>query len=168
MKLNGSPVKYWPFFCEENIWHLCQENFLMPLERKVVFISNTNRYVAMKFQKAASPGAKVAWDYHVIILFRESEWKVADLDTRLSLPCSTEEYFANSFVPAAPPTFRVVDVDDFIRHFASDRRHMRNQPQAPPPWNCIGTGFNLWDFVDVSNTGYGRIYDLKEMVKEFG
>lgn len=140
----------------------------MSLERKVVFISNTNRCVAMKLQKAVAPGAKVAWDYHVVLLFRDNGWKVADLDSRLSLPCSTEEYFSNSFIPAEPPTFRVVDAGDFIRHFASDRRHMRNQPQASPPWNSIGTGFNLWDFVNVSNTGYGRIYDLKEMLKEFG
>jgi hypothetical protein len=165
---HNTPVKYWPFFCEENIWHLCQEKFLRPFERKVVFVSNTNRSVAMKFQKAVPPNTTVTWDYHVILLFRDAEWKVADLDTRLSLPCSCQEYFSNSFMPAQTPTFRVVDADDFIIHFASDRRHMENQPQAPPPWDNIGTGFNLWDFVSVSNNSYGQIYNLKEMFKEFG
>ncbi len=169
MKLDRDHLKYWPFYCEENIWHLCQKPLLLPFERKVVFISNEKRCVAMKNQRT---GSLVYWDYHVVLLFRDSDWKIADLDTLLSLPCPSEEYLSNSFVSTEAPMFRVVEADHYIRFFTSDRNHMVDQNgnylQAPPPWNTIGpSGFNLWDFVDTAKGKYGQLYDLNGMYTEF-
>ena len=94
-------------------------------------------------------------------------------------PCPIEEYLSNSFVSDLstwePPMFHVVDADYFIRHFASDRRHMRNKDgtflKPPPPFPQIrsesGEDFNLWDFVDVSPNEHGRIYKLSEMYTTF-
>ena len=176
MEFNGNHIQHWPFYCEENIWHLCQETFLLPFKRKVVFISNKNRCFAIKHQRADS---LIAWDYHVVLLFYDSEWKVADLDSSMHLPCPIEEYLSNSFLPelsnCAPPMFRVVDADHFIQYFASDRRHMRDQggtflkppPPLPPIRSESGEDFNLWNFVDVSNNEHGLIYDLKKMYTTF-
>ncbi len=179
MNLNNNPVHYWPFFCEENIWHLCQETFLLPFARKVVFISNRNRCFAMKHQRAVSPDSMISWDYHVVLLYHDIEWKILDLDTSLPCPCPTEQYLSNSFVAefstCAPPMFRVVDADHFIRNFSSDRRHMRDKNgtylKPPPPLPLIksasGEDFNLWDFVDILKDEHGRIYNLKEMYTTF-
>ncbi len=169
MKLNRDHLQYWPFYCEENIWHLCQEAPLLPFERKVVFISNGKQCVAMKKQQT---GSLVYWDYHVILLFRDTDWKIADPDTLLPLPCPSEDYLSSSFVPAEPPMFRVVEADHYIRCFSSDRRHMVDQNgrylQPPPPWNTIGrSGFNLWNFVDSTRNAPGQLYDLNRMYTEF-
>lgn len=158
-------MKYCPYYCEENIWHLCQEESLLSKTRKVVFISNQNRRVAIKHQKA---GALVHWDYHVVLLLKDSSWKVADLDTLLPFPCPAERYLSESFVATETPVFSVVDADQYIRRFTSDRRHMIDQNgmylKAPPVWDMIGTGFNLWGFVDGE---YGRVYDVNEMYGAF-
>ena len=174
--IQRSHVHYWPFYCEENIWHLCQESFLCPFEKKVVFISNKDRCFAMKHQRASPI---LTWDYHVILLFHDREWKVADLDSSMRLPCPIEEYLANSFAPALQnfelPMFRVVGANHYIQHCASDRRHMRNADgtfmQPPPPCAPIrpesGEDFNLWDFVDVVSNEHGLIYELEEMYNTF-
>lgn len=36
--------------------------------------------------------------------------------------------------------------------------------KAPPVWDMIGTGFNLWGFVDGE---HGRVYDVNEMYGAF-
>jgi hypothetical protein len=168
MKLNDSHLKYCPYYCEENIWHLCQNESLLAHSRKVVFISNKNQCVAIKNQKSGNP---VYWDYHVVLLFKDASWKIADFDTLLPFPCVAKEYLSGSFIADETSTFRVVDADYYTKHFASDRRHMINQDgvylQQPPPWEKIGSGFNLWDFVDVSNSEHGQLYDLNEMYVEF-
>ena len=145
----------------------------------LVFVSNKDRCFAMNHQRAAPPDSFVTWDYHVVLIYYDIWWKVADLDSFLYLPCPTEEYLSNSFVPElttyAPPIFRVVDADRFVQYFASDRRHMRDQdgtflkppPPLPPIRSDSGEDFNLWEFVDVSNDEHGRIYDLKEMHTKF-
>jgi len=180
MNFSGNKIHHCPFYCEENIWHLCQEDFLTHYDRKVVFISNQNRCFAMNNQRGVSPDSLISWDYHVVLMFNHNnEWKVADLDSLLFLPCSVQEYLSDSFVPdlftCAPPVFRVVDADYFIRYFSSDRRHMRNQdglylktpPTFPPIQSESGEDFNLWDFVDTDKTAHGQIYTLREMYTEF-
>ncbi len=169
MHLNHSQLKYCPFYCEENIWHLCQEDSLLPFDRKVLFISNPKQCITMMKQKAGSP---VYWDYHVVLLFRDDGWKIADLDTLLSFPCPTEEYLSKSFAPNNPPLFRIIDVTDFVKHFKSDRRHMIDHNgkflQPPPPWDTVGKGeFTLWDFIDFEQTEHGQLYNLNEMYARF-
>lgn len=158
-------MKYCPYYCEENIWHLCQEESFLSLTRKVAFISNKNRCVAVKHQRA---GSLVHWDYHVVLLLKDNGWKIADLDTLLPFPCPVEAYLSESFLATEAPVFSVVDADQYVRCFASDRRHMIDQNgmylQSPPAWEPIGAGFNLWAFVDGE---YGRVYDINEMYSAF-
>ncbi len=107
----------------------------------------------------------------MVLLFKDASWKIADFDTLLPFPCVAKEYLSGSFIADETSTFRVVDADYYTKHFASDRRHMLNQDgvylQQPPPWEKIGSGFNLWDFVAVSNSEHGQLYDLNEMYVEF-
>ena len=165
IKIPVNDLKYNPFFCEENIWHLCQEELLDNLERKVVFIFSKNRYVTMKNQRL---GTLVRWDYHVVLLIKDTDWMVADFDTRLSFPCSAEEYLNRSFVADDVTFFRMVDSSYYIKNFASDRRHMMGKDgsylQKPPPWNRIGTGFNLWEFIDGTENKHGEVASLNEMI----
>ena len=133
--------------------------------RKVVFISNKSRCVAIQHQRA---GGLVHWNYHVVLLLEDSGWKIADLDTLLPSPCPVETYLAESFPPTEEPVFCVVEADQYVRHFASDRRHMIDQGglylKPPPVWETIGTGFNLWEFVDGK---HGRVYAASEMFSAF-
>jgi protein N-terminal glutamine amidohydrolase len=158
-------MKYCPYYCEENIWHLCQNESLLSHTKKVVFISNQNRCVAMRHQRA---GGLVHWDYHVVLLFKQRTWKIADFDTLLPFPCPAAVYLSESFISTEAPFFCVVDADQYIRDFASDRRHMIDQEgtylKSPPPWNAIGAGFNLWEFVDGK---YGQVYGVNEMNTAF-
>lgn len=165
MKTIGNDLKYCPFFCEENIWYLCQEESLANFERKVVFIFNKNKYVTMKNQRLAT---LVHWDYHVVLLFKNSDWMVADFDTSLTFPCPAEEYLNRSFITDDTILFRMVDSSHYVKNFASDRSHMigkdGNYFQKPPPWNRIGTGFNLWEFFDVAKNRHGKRVSLNEMI----
>lgn len=175
---SSKETRYWPFYCEENIYHLCHSKELLSFERKVVFISNRQRCVAMKNQGSAADSS-VSWDYHVILLFRDNHWQVVDLDSRLARPCPVADYLALSFFPRAadffPPLFRVVEAADFTSIFSSDRRHMRDEDgawlQEPPPWspirNELKESFNLWDFVDMDGVGHGKIHTLEEMAAAF-
>ena len=158
-------MKYCPYYCEENIWYLCQDVSISSNTKKVVFISNKNRCVAIRHQRA---GSLVRWDYHVVLFFKDDSWKVADLDSLLPFPCPAEAYLSESFVAGEAPVFSVVSAERYVRDFTCDRRHMLGRDgtylQSPPPWNTIGTGFNLWDFVDGK---YGRVYDVNEMYTAF-
>lgn len=130
----------------------------------------------MKHQRIAPI---LTWDYHVVLLFYDGEWKIADLDSSIPLPCPVKEYLSNSFIPTPhnceSPMFRIVDADHYIQYFASDRRHMRNPdgtflkppPSLPPISPEYGEDFNLWDFVDIVNNEHGLIYGLKEMYNTF-
>ena len=69
---------------------------------------------------------------------------------------------------AFAPRFRVIEAEAFREGFASDRSHMRrpdgSDRSPPPPWPAIGgEGTNLWDHVDVSRDGPGRIARLDDL-----
>jgi hypothetical protein len=116
------------------------------------------------FQQMASPrkDKPVFWDYHVILLsttttatttagnnsYTQSECRVWDVDSYLSLPCSLEDYIQNVFPNYAQwpqeyaPYFRVVDAFTYLQHFSSDRMHMYDQrtkrwSATPPTYDCI-------------------------------
>src|SRR5690606_16532991 len=81
-RLSEQPL-YCPFFCEENVWHLCAHPRGAAAGRRVVSIASPDRRVAMWGQKASrEPRAAIAWDYHVVLLLRElgRAWQVWDLD----------------------------------------------------------------------------------------
>ena len=170
--MNREAYLYSPSYCEENIWHLCQEPDFEVYDKKVVFISNDRRSCPLWNQRACvSLDQPVLWDYHVILLFRNENWQVYDLDTLLATPTPLGEYIQNTFTrdPVAQPflpVFRVIEADEFVSVFSSDRSHMLTADgtwQAPPPpWPTIvrNNQSNLMELVDMRNPSFGTIMDL--------
>jgi hypothetical protein len=155
---------YHPFYCEENIWHLCDE--VAGDGDRVVFISNAVRYCSIWHMRIAQPGQPVHWDYHVVLLHRGAGgWEIWDLDTTLGLPVKASVYLEQSFRESlVPPRFRLVDVTKFRETFSSDRSHMALQggePKDPPSWPPITRGpNNLMRFIDMESAFLGEVLDL--------
>ena len=164
----------WPRYCEENVWHLCGE-LPDPASARVAFVSNAQRGVAFWCQRAATEGAPIAWDYHVILLVPGAggEWHVLDPDSRLDMPAAAGLYLRESFRPLPPhldrfaPRFRLVPADVYRAELRSDRSHMRaadgSWHSPPPPWPCIGSGTNLMEFVDPESDLPGEWLDLPQV-----
>lgn len=173
--------RYCSHYCEENIWHLCAEPAFAERETYAVFIAADAGHCPLWAQRAAPPGELVAWDYHVVALsLGDSGWAVWDLDTRLGLPVSLDDYLEGTFVGsdalprAFQPRFRRVPRDEYLATFASDRSHMRDARgrfvQPPPPWPVIGSGAgtNLRRFVDMNAAFVGEVTDLAGLRARFG
>ena len=165
--------RYCPYFCEENIWHLASEASVgVPLdERRVVFISNAARQVAMHHQRAGR-GRPMVWDYHVVLLAGGLIW---DLETTLDLPLSLDLWVMKSFpvgIAARAPRFRVIDAPAYLSTFASDRSHMLGPTGLPlkpfPSWPRIGEGMNLMRFVDLETPFLGEVLDLDALRRAAG
>jgi hypothetical protein len=169
---------YTPYYCEENIWHLCRQPQFAEAEAKVLFISNPRRQCYFWYQRAArDPSQPILWDYHVVLMVRQQGWQVWDLDTILPVPIGAREYLDRTFMhvgKAAPdfdPLFRVIDCKEFIDRFASDRSHMLdangNWLESPPPWEPIGATRpnNLQSFIDMHDTTFGIVLGLAELRK---
>jgi protein N-terminal glutamine amidohydrolase len=141
-------------YCEENIWHLCQEEqFNQYKQVWIVFISSVDKCVAIAFQQAAKElGKLVFWDYHVVLVTidHNDHGLVWDLDSYLPFPSEFKDYRKYSFVPNLmdpmnqinlSPMFRAVKRSDFLQCFYSDRSHMINPDtleylSEPPDWPC--------------------------------
>jgi len=171
--MDPTTFKYCPYYCEENIWHLCQEKDLKNQSSKVIFISNEAKQCAFSKQRA-SEGGFIVWDYHVILFTVGMIW---DLDTTLPCPSPLKIYLEQTFPlglsTGYQPVFRVVDSEEFVPVFASDRSHMMNQLgeyNAPPPWPVIGVeeGSNLARFIDMNDLFIGTIYrDISNLIGSF-
>ncbi len=165
---------YAPYYCEENIWHLCQQADFGAFDSKVVLISNHSRTCALWNQRASmTPDEPVIWDYHVILLFDKEGWQVYDLDTVLNAPTSVAEYLWSTFGQAQvpeqfQPQFRIIDANEFVSLFSSDRSHMLTadgQWQVPPPvWPAIVRNgqSNLMDLIDMEKPSPGTVMDLMQ------
>jgi protein N-terminal glutamine amidohydrolase len=155
-----SAWRHHPMYCEENIWHLCQDQAI----DRVVFITNAARRVALWHQRAAPPDQPIVWDYHVIATAGAG---VYDLDSRLSCPVGPHEYLAATFAtvgiqpPQYDPRFAVVEAEAYVRQLRSDRRHMRRADGSwqapPPPWPAIGEGSNLGDYLAAATLELGEL-----------
>lgn len=161
--------RYQPFYCEENVWWLCQEPRFADARSWVVVMSNRGRQCALWEQRAADPGEPVVWDYHVVLLVERMVW---DLDTRLGLPVPLPDYLRASFrtlppeVAAYRPLFRLVPADEFVKVFATDRSHMNDADgwrAAPPSWKPPGAGMNLMRFVDMDDDFIGAVVTLEQL-----
>ncbi len=159
------PFRYWPYFCEENIWHLCADRSVpVPVEeRRVLFIAGVRGRFAMRRQRAGGDGP-ILWDYHVVLRGRDRIW---DLDTTLGLPAPFDDWVRASFLPLYRdfiPRFRVVDAAVYLDRFASDRSHMVGPDGLPlkphPPWPPIGAGMTLPRFIDMDHPFVGEVLDL--------
>jgi hypothetical protein len=168
--------RYQPFFCEENVWHLCADPRVPPAPRAVLFVSNRDRTVAFLQQRAGRADTPVVWDYHVVLVVRgDAQWWVWDLDTRLPLPVPLSRWLEESFAlprgfpPPFAPRFRVVEAEQYRAGFRSDRSHMRGPDGAwradPPPWPAIlGGAHDLSRYVDLEQPDPGRVADLDALL----
>ena len=169
----GSPgrgaLRYAAYYCEENIWQLCAHPELQTRDARVAFVSNPNRSCALWAQRAASqPGAPVVWDYHVVLLARDSaEWMAWDLDTLVGLPVPASQWLAHTFLPLRDqysylaPRFRLLEPAAYRAGFSSDRSHMLEPDgswkRPPPSWPAIVTpdapSFLRWSEMSESDPG---------------
>lgn len=158
---------YTSYYCEENIYLLAQSfstdpDIIGTWDIFVVFISNSNKKVALWCQKLASaPQWPVVWDYHVVLVLRPRDhvlprnapeadgvtvldgrtrsWTY-DFDTCLDVPCTLQDYLNKTFEEVSvefQSLFRVVPCSMYLNHFASDRSHMlrvkEDDISVPPP-----------------------------------
>jgi len=173
--------RYQPYYCEENIWNLCQAPELSSFQRYVVFVSNPSKCCALWFQKASRTREEpVVWDYHVILLCKQEHWMIWDLDTTLHFPIPLSNYLEATFwgTPMIPevysPWFRVIEADIFLKTFSSDRSHMLNEKgefiQEPPKWplcQAQPNEMNLMQFVQMQHLGrdtfVGEVFALPSL-----
>lgn len=168
--------KYSANFCEENIWHLCQNPALKLFSKKVLIVSNSSKYCPFRFQKSLHGYEIVWWNYHVI-LFASNEGQsfIYDFDSTLSIPLSGIEYIERTFrrhenwEEIHLPCFKAIAAEEYINSFTSDRSHMKdaedNWLSTPPKWPAIGnTGdLSLPSLLDFTDSSKERIYNLDEM-----
>lgn len=174
-----SDVRYQPFYCEENVFHLCGHDAFRGRRAHAVVISGSLGGFVMWHQRAArSPKAPLFWDYHVILL-AEDPWEAWDLDTTLGLPFPADAYLRRSFHPGVPPDllpiFRLVEAELFVATLASDRSHMRGPDgrfeRPPPSWPPVSAperGSNLRRFVDMSDPFAGEVMSLEALIARVG
>ena len=189
--MNTPPKKltfrYHPFFCEENIWHLCQSPHIQPTLAFVFLVSNPARNCRLWFQRVAPHGKPVFWDYHVFLIARSSNldaWKVWDLDTLLPIPSPVGSYFHATYnlqdafwaVPKElRPVFRVIPATEYIQQFTSDRGHMKdtegNYVTPPPPWPLIrppGNSTTLAELLEFSLAPSETVMGVSGVLERFG
>jgi len=170
---------YTPFYCEENIWQLCQQSELQNLDSSVAIISNAAQAVLF-FQQQQGRGAEgfVVWDYHVILLSSDQTWQVWDFESKLGFPCELGHYLEHSFprhyrqLSDFQPMFRIIKRDEYVRRLRSDRSHMRKAngdwSATPPTWPPILSGdVSLHSLVDVQNPAMGEVVSLQSVESKF-
>ena len=173
---------YTPYYCEENVWYLCQEPLFAGLPRKVVFILDPEKG-AVPFwgqRGASSPDVPVYWDYHVVLFCSQTSWAVWDLDTLIGFPVGVQEYLEKTFPDSetwpicSQPVFRVIDGEEFIATFSSARSHMRSPSgewlAPPPPWSPLlkGSIITFDRFIELNSDWVGELLTLDEMQSRFG
>jgi len=167
---------YQAAYCEENIWHLCQQN---PLQNSyVVFIFSKGDAFPILNQRASQhPSLPIFWDYHVVLLVMADNNQIFDFDTTLPFNTDIETYFRQSFIDERllsdqeTPLFRLVPSGEFAKVFSSDRSHMKTPSGwlAPiPSWPCIGnSGNNLSDFIRASENQFGELLTYDSILSRF-
>ena len=176
-----SDLLYTAFYCEENIWHLCQHSAFYATRSKAVVISNPWRSCALWHQRASpSPETPVIWDYHVVMLCETREsWQVWDLDTTLGTPLDFSQWFEGTFIGVGAvrdqfrSRFRVVEASDYVERLSTDRSHMLDDVghylQPPPAWPPVIQGpVNLDRFIDMSAPFLGEVLDEARFFSRFG
>ena len=186
-----SDCVYTSCYCEENVWLMCK-NILdnspdyLP-NTSALFISNPSRTVPLWEQKSQSEKDNpVVWDYHVILL--QGYWNnevlsyfIFDLDSSLTFPTSLKEYVAKAFrddanlYPQYHRYIRVVPALVYLKKFASDRSHMKNDKNewlaSPPDYSCISTetcSMNLNDFISMEKEkDLGLVFSLRDFKNRF-
>jgi len=166
---------YAPYYCEENVWQLCDHPRIDGHPRAVIVLSNAERRMAILHQRASpDPQLPVFWDYHVVLATRRAAgWAVWDPDCTLGMPVVLPRYLEQCLAyPAGWPApytarARVVEASRYQAVLATDRSHMRDpagQLRAPaPPWGPIGEGSNLMRFVQLDEPFEGEVVELSAL-----
>ncbi|NJK89384.1 MAG: hypothetical protein HC923_08240 [Myxococcales bacterium] len=170
-------LEHQPYFCEENVWHLLRSAKPLPPAVHAVFVTGPSGRVVMARQRAAPPGSRLAWDYHVFVLWgRGAPATVLDLDTRLDFPCDAAVYLEESFPrgvdPSEQPLFRPIAGETYLRTLETDRRHMVDAhgryTQPAPSWPLLTPGrSNLSCFTDIHDERLGSWLDLPQFHLQF-
>jgi hypothetical protein len=164
-----------PFWCEENVWHLCGD--ARTRDGEVAIVTNPDRRVALFHQRASPrPDGLVVWDYHVLLFARADRWFAWDLDTTLGFPVPALAYLERTFPPQLDPTlaprFRVLAAADYRVGFGSDRRHMRSPEggwlQPPPSWPAIGHTHTLPRLLDIDDCTPAPWLEIADLVARYG
>lgn len=154
-----------PCYCEENVWRIAYKKLQQSNSSSkyyAVFISNPQQCIPM-FRQTAATERCCYWDYHVILIeqrqTQEAPTLVYDVDTTLTpYPMELSKYLDLSFPTIVAqqshsesknrsdsyismhhyiPYFRVIQIEDYLQYFSSDRRHMYDSVtkewNAPPP-----------------------------------
>ena len=96
-QLKREAYNYQAAYCEENIWHLCQQPSLK--NSYVVFITSKGEAFPMLNQRASDhPLVPIYWDYHVVLLLEGETTHIVDFDTQLDFSTDLATYFKESFV----------------------------------------------------------------------
>jgi protein N-terminal glutamine amidohydrolase len=169
--------RYTANFCEENIWHLCQNPDLAAYTKTVLIMSNSSRNCPLWHQQSAKGEEPVRWDYHVVLLASSPDaCLIYDFDSSLDLPIPLDTYLERTFQSDRAedqPFFKAIDSQDFIHLFNSDRSHMKdgegNWKFSPPGWPLIQNkeALPLPELLDFSENSNHNIYALEE-VKAMG
>lgn len=168
---------YQAFYCEENVFHLCQDPRFARRAPAAIFVTGAGGECAMWHQRAARrPGAPLSWDYHVFLIARDP-WEIWDLDTVLGCPVPAATYLRRSFRPEIElpeeltPVLRVVSAGELLETFSSDRSHMRHPDgryrKPPPPWPPIGAPgapSSLGRYLDMSDGVAGEVMNLSTLL----
>ncbi|CAH2058476.1 unnamed protein product [Thlaspi arvense] len=178
-EMDATRFQHTPYYCEENVYLLCKtlcENGVADATGSdlfVVFISNEKKQASMSLfhfgiRKLV---AELMGLYCGIIMSSASRKKesdseplVWDLDSTLPFPSPLTSYVTEtiqlSFQLFAEYQrfFRIVHAPLFFKHFASDRRHMKEPDGTwtaqPPPYQPIvaqdGILHNLSEYITMS------------------
>eukprot|EP00960_Hanusia_phi_P019692 581338-Hanusia_phi.AAC.9 len=120
------------------------------------------------------------WDYHVVCAVKHmgSDTVIYDLDTTLPFPSPAHTYIKKAFRPHARirssfrPLFRVVEAQEYLECFSSDRSHMMKAGgeflATPPGYPCIlrASGENnVMKFADMCDSSMpGVVVDLSSLL----
>lgn len=124
---------YTALFCEENIWHLTRsliDKGIKDEDIHIIFLSNKNKHIAVFNQLSAKCQQAVIWDYHVILMVKiKQSHDIFDFDSRLPFATHYEFYIKNSLPDNInsqyQSQFRIIPAKIYLKHFYSDRSHMK-------------------------------------------
>ena len=164
-------LPYHPFYCEENIWRLCNSPLVDTAQSWAVLISNSAKACPVRGSKsAANRDEPVFWDYHTVLLELTPSPRIWDPECREPSPIPALAYLAFSFPHPLPspfrPMFRLIKANAYCLDFSSDRSHMRPGDGSwiadPPAWPPIfnGRSSTLLEWIDMSRISPGIIVDL--------
>eukprot|EP01065_Artemidia_motanka_P052735 TRINITY_DN9604_c0_g2_i3.p1 TRINITY_DN9604_c0_g2~~TRINITY_DN9604_c0_g2_i3.p1 ORF type:complete len:197 (+),score=44.60 TRINITY_DN9604_c0_g2_i3:55-591(+) len=161
-RLVAAEQEYSRCYCEENVWRLLhnaastgetavEDWFAVWLSSQVIRPEEELPGGPFRSTVGVFDGLRIVrWDYHVVAVHSPpgEEAEVFDMDSRkLGWPLPAAEWCVSlspefQRMPCNRALYlRFCPAADYLRTFASDRRHMRDRrggwKQAPPPNPCI-------------------------------